>query len=72
LDDAWLRLSKNVKVKVKQSHYRTEQAQRVGSGIVLLFRYLEARRGWVVSLKPRPLYPRERPGTHCTSKKVKR
>jgi hypothetical protein len=23
------------------------------------------RRGWVVSTTPRPLYPRERPGTHC-------
>src|SRR5215468_3567718 len=23
-------------------------------------------RGWVVSTTPRPLYPRERPGTHCT------
>ena len=22
--------------------------------------------GWVVSIKPRPIYPRERPGTHCT------
>ena len=22
--------------------------------------------GWVVSSTPRPLYPRERPGTHCT------
>ena len=21
---------------------------------------------WVVSTTPRPLYPRERPGTHCT------
>ena len=21
--------------------------------------------GWVVSITPRPLYPRERPGTHC-------
>jgi len=21
--------------------------------------------GWVVNSKPRPLYPRERPGTHC-------
>ena len=21
--------------------------------------------GWVVSTAPRPLYPRERPGTHC-------
>ena len=24
------------------------------------------RWGWVVSTTPRPLYPRERPGTHCT------
>jgi hypothetical protein len=22
--------------------------------------------GWVVNATPRPLYPRERPGTHCT------
>ena len=21
--------------------------------------------GWVVNATPRPLYPRERPGTHC-------
>ena len=21
--------------------------------------------GWVVKVTPRPLYPRERPGTHC-------
>jgi hypothetical protein len=26
---------------------------------------LGAKRGWVVSTTPRPLYPRERPGTHC-------
>jgi hypothetical protein len=58
--------NKNKKVKVKQSHYRPEQAQRLGRGIALLFRDLGARRGWVVSLTPRPLYPRERPGTHCT------
>jgi hypothetical protein len=25
-----------------------------------------ARRGWVVSTTPRPLYPQERLGTHCT------
>jgi hypothetical protein len=43
-----------------------EQAQRVDRGIALLFRDLGARRGWVVSIAPRPLYPRERPGTHCT------
>jgi hypothetical protein len=27
---------------------------------------LGARRWWVVSTTPRPLCPRERPGTHCT------
>ena len=26
---------------------------------------LSARWGWVVNATPRPLYPRERPGTHC-------
>ena len=26
------------------------------------------RWGWVVSTTPRPLYPRERPGTHCYSR----
>jgi hypothetical protein len=41
-------------------------AHRVGRGIALLFLDLSARRGWVVSTTPRPLYPRERPGTHCT------
>jgi hypothetical protein len=34
--------------------------------MALLFLDLDARRGWVVSATPRPLYPRERPGTHCT------
>jgi hypothetical protein len=38
----------------------------VDRGIALPFRDLGARRGWVVSTTPRPLYPRERPGTHCT------
>ena len=28
--------------------------------------YLGTRWGWVVSTTPRPLCPRERPGTHCT------
>jgi hypothetical protein len=42
------------------------KAQRVGRGIALLFPDLGARRGWVVSTTPRPLYPWERPGTHCT------
>jgi hypothetical protein len=35
-------------------------------GIALLIPDLGARRGWVVSTTSWPLYPRERPGTHCT------
>jgi hypothetical protein len=52
--------------KAKQSHYRPKQAQRVGRGIALFIRDLGARREWVDSLTSQPLYPRERPGTHCT------
>jgi hypothetical protein len=37
-----------------------------GRGIALVFLDLGARRGWVVSTTPRPLYHWERPGTHCT------
>jgi hypothetical protein len=53
-----------VKEKVKVPHNRPEGPER-GRGIALLFLHLGARRGWVVSTTPRPLYPRERPGTHC-------
>jgi hypothetical protein len=35
-------------------------------GIAVLFLDLGARRWWVVSTTTRPLYPRERPVTHCT------
>jgi hypothetical protein len=35
-------------------------------GLALLIRDLGARRGWVVSITPRPLSPGESPGTHCT------
>jgi hypothetical protein len=43
------------------------QKPRGGSrGIALLILDLGSRRGWVVSTTPRPLYPRERRGTHCT------
>jgi hypothetical protein len=52
--------------QVKSSRYRPKVAQRVGRGIAVLFLDLGARRGWVVSITPQPLYPRERPGTHCT------
>jgi hypothetical protein len=44
-------------VRVKQSRYRPEQAQRVDRGIAPSFLNLGARRGWVVSNMPRPLYP---------------
>jgi hypothetical protein len=38
----------------------------VDRGIALSFLDLGTRRGWVVSTTPRPIYPRERLGTHCT------
>jgi hypothetical protein len=41
------------------------RAQRGSRGIALLILDLRARRGWVVSTTPRPLYPRERPITLC-------
>jgi hypothetical protein len=53
----------------KRSPYnRPRRAQRGSKGIIvaLLILNLSARRGWVVSTTPRPLYLRERPGTHCT------
>jgi hypothetical protein len=37
-----------------------------GRGIALHSLDLGARRGCVVSTRPRPLYPRELPVTHCT------
>jgi hypothetical protein len=55
---------------VKQSRYRPELAYRVDRGIALPFRDLGARRGQVVGTRPRPIYPRERPGTHCTGGSV--
>jgi len=51
------------KVKVKWSRYRPGIAQRVGRGIALLFHDRGTRRGWVVSLTPRPhLTPGKDPG----------
>jgi hypothetical protein len=43
-----------------------QRAQRGSRGINLPILDLGARWGWVVSTTPRPLYPWERPGTHCT------
>jgi hypothetical protein len=52
--------------KVKHSRYRHELAQGVDKGIALPFRDHSARRGCVVSITPRSIYPREIPGAHCT------
>jgi hypothetical protein len=55
-----------IKVKVKftlTGHHGPCGGVAVKRKLIL---YLGARRGWVVSTTPRPLYPRERPGTHCT------
>jgi hypothetical protein len=52
-------------VKVKVPRNRPEGLDG-GRGIALSFVDLGTRREWVVSTTPRPLYPRERPGTHCT------
>jgi hypothetical protein len=41
---------------------RPRRAHRGSRGIALLILDLGARRGWVVSTKPRPLYPQGRSG----------
>jgi hypothetical protein len=45
---------------------RPQRAQRGSTNIDLHMLDLGARRGWMVSITPRPFYPQERPGTHCT------
>jgi hypothetical protein len=55
--------------RVKGKGYRItghQEAQRGSRSIALLILDLGARSGWVVSTAPRPLYPQEKPGTHCT------
>jgi hypothetical protein len=51
---------------VKQSRYRPGVAQKVGGGIALLFHDHGTRRGSGQQHAPAVLYPRKRPGTHCT------
>jgi hypothetical protein len=65
MTDWTLNNTKEESVKVKVPRNRPEGPEW-GRGIALLFLDLGARRGWVVSTTPRPFYPRERPGTHCT------
>jgi hypothetical protein len=52
-----------VKVKVKFTLEQTAKAERGSRGIAVLTSALDG--GWVVNATPRPLYPRERPGTYC-------
>jgi hypothetical protein len=51
------------KVKVKVILEQATEAQRCSCTLSLTS---ALHGGWVVSTTPRPLYPRERPGTHCT------
>jgi len=55
-----------ISAKVKFVLEQYTRAQRRSKGIALLFLNLGARCGRVVNATPRPLYPLERPGTHCT------
>jgi hypothetical protein len=57
-----LHKSKKVKITLLQASW----PWRGYRGIALPILNLDTRRGWVVSTTPRPLYPWERPGTHCT------
>jgi hypothetical protein len=53
------------KVKVKFTLQQATKAQ-AGEEVELYTSFnLGARLGWVVNATPRPLYPQERPGTHC-------
>jgi hypothetical protein len=53
-------------VKVKVTLEQVTKAQRERRGIALLFFNLGAGWWWVVNATPRPLYPREILGTHCS------
>jgi len=53
-----------INVQVKLTLEQATKAQRGSRGIALC--NLGTRWEWVVNATPRPLYPRERPGTHCT------
>jgi hypothetical protein len=60
---------KKIKVTLVQAlRLCTGRVTHRGSrGIALLFQDHGTRRGWEVSVTPRPLFtPGERPGTHCT------
>ena len=46
------------------------KVQGIGGAIAATHCYLGTRIGWVISNTLRPLYPRGRPGTHCTGRSV--
>jgi hypothetical protein len=48
----------------RSPYNRPRRAQIESRGIALLILDIGARREWVVSTTPRPLYPRERPDIH--------
>jgi hypothetical protein len=55
-----------VNKKLQRYPVTDPKAHKGGTGIALLFVDLGARTGWVVSTTARQLYPRKKPGTHCT------
>jgi hypothetical protein len=54
------------RIKVNFTLKQSPKSQRGSRGIALLNRDLGARSWWVVSTTLRPIYPWEKPGTHCT------
>jgi hypothetical protein len=56
-----------LKTEVKgEPRNRPRRTHRVSGGVAQLFLNLGTRRWCVVTITPGRLYPRERPGTHCT------
>ena len=53
------------KVKVKFTPEHVTKTQRGSKCMVLLFLGPRRYMGWMVNATPRPLYPRDRPGTDC-------
>jgi hypothetical protein len=52
--------------KEHRIHNGENSPLQVSKPCVLLIHELGASRGWVIRTTPQPLYPRKRPGTHCT------
>jgi hypothetical protein len=65
LPSGYIILSPACNVKVKFTLEQATKAKRWSRGIALLFLYPRRSMGWVVNVTPRPLYPRNSPGTIC-------